>query len=128
MIEMSAYSTEKGPITDGRAMRALLDYEQDVEKVLARRGAALVVSFSKASFKNVTPYYWYQIHEEPAGAGWEVTDGGVIYGPWLEGVGSRNATTRFKGYGMYRRASQALNQQAVMIAEGHLRLYLPRMQ
>src|SRR3546814_9997690 len=31
----------------------------------------------------------------------EVWDGGMAgprYGPWLEGVGSRNNTTRFKGY------------------------------
>ena len=35
-----------------------------------------------------------------------VTSGNAMYGPWLEGTGSRNATTRFKGYHGYRLASQ----------------------
>ena len=40
-----------------------------------------------------------------------ITDGGVVYGPWLEGVGSRNASTRFKGYAAFRRTGQWLEQQ-----------------
>lgn len=32
----------------------------------------------------------------------------VIYETWLEGVSSRNQTTRFKGYAMYRNAFQRL--------------------
>ena len=31
-----------------------------------------------------------------------INDGGVIYGSWLEGTSSRNQTTRFKGYGVFR--------------------------
>lgn len=34
-----------------------------------------------------------------------IGDGGIIYGPWLEGVGSRNKTTRFKGYAHYRQTA-----------------------
>jgi hypothetical protein len=34
-----------------------------------------------------------------------------VYGPWLEGVGSRNNTTRFKGYHAFRNAAQALQQR-----------------
>lgn len=29
----------------------------------------------------------------------------ILYGPWLEGVGSRNESTRFKGYFAMRRAA-----------------------
>ncbi len=32
-----------------------------------------------------------------------VDDGGVIYGPWLEGTSNRNKTTRFKGYAAFRK-------------------------
>jgi hypothetical protein len=46
-----------------------------------------------------------------------VQDGGVIYGPWLEGVGSRNRTTRFKGYFTFRRTTAQLNVRATPIAE-----------
>ena len=37
-----------------------------------------------------------------------ITDGGVVYGPWLEGVSSRNATTRFKGYASFRKTKDYL--------------------
>jgi hypothetical protein len=47
-----------------------------------------------------------------------VHDDGVIYGPWLEGTGSRNApVTRFPGYGSFRRASQQLDREIGGIAD-----------
>jgi hypothetical protein len=42
-----------------------------------------------------------------------LTDSGVTYGPWLEGVSSRNEASRFKGYGMFRRALAAMREQSV---------------
>lgn len=42
------------------------------------------------------------VRAEPHGA--LVNDNKVIYGNWLEGTGSRNKTTRFKGYSSLRRA------------------------
>ncbi len=41
-----------------------------------------------------------------------VHDSKVVYGPWLEGVSSRNETTRFKGYAMFRNATQKLQGMA----------------
>lgn len=55
-----------------------------------------------------------------------VTDGGVIYGPWIEGTGSRNSTTRFKGYHTYREVAQRLEADAQDIAEEVIRRELPR--
>jgi len=37
-----------------------------------------------------------------------VHDSNVVYGPWLEGISSRNKRTRFKGYGAFRRAKSQL--------------------
>jgi len=45
-----------------------------------------------------------------------ITDNGVCYGPWLEGVGSRNETTRFKGYNSFRRTAQWLQDRIADIA------------
>lgn len=42
---------------------------------------------------------------------------GVVYGAWLEGVGSRNATTRFKGYAQFRKTESWLETQAAPVAE-----------
>jgi hypothetical protein len=53
-------------------------------------------------------------------AGWEATDmvvtDGTVYGPWLEGVGSRNASTRFKGYWTFRRSTQDIKDNVSEIA------------
>ena len=49
-----------------------------------------------------------------------VHDSGIIYGPWLEGVSSRNDATRFKGYRMFRNAVQDLNRIAPTILRRHL--------
>lgn len=35
----------------------------------------------------------------------------VIYGPWLEGTGSRNRTTRFKGYFTFRKVASRIRSK-----------------
>lgn len=41
-----------------------------------------------------------------------VNDGTSVYGPWLEGTGSRNdPVTRFKGYDSARDAAAAINEK-----------------
>ena len=51
----------------------------------------------------------------------ELTDSGVVYGPWLEGVSSRNDATRFKGYGIFRRTRDKLQGMARDIVEKHVK-------
>lgn len=129
MIDLRMYETHKGPLLDGRAERVVQEYRQDLEKVIARRAAKVVVSILKSRIRNPTPYYWNQIRAVPVGGHWEVVDGNVIYGPWLEGVGSRNApVTRFKGYHAFKLAGQTMDAQAGAIGEQHLRLYIPRIE
>lgn len=57
-----------------------------------------------------------------------VTTDLAMYGPWLEGTGSRNETTRFKGYFSFRIATQELNLIAQGIADEALQPYLGEMQ
>lgn len=45
-----------------------------------------------------------------------VDDGGVVYGSWIEGTGSRNASTRFKGYRTYREVAQQMDADGPRIA------------
>lgn len=72
------------------------------------------------SLRTQTPYYRLQIRAHPAGDDWIVEDGGVIYGPWLEGVSRRNQTTRFKGYSTFRRVKQRLEREAYVFVEKHI--------
>lgn len=41
-----------------------------------------------------------------------ITDGGVVYGPWLEGTSSRNKTTSFKGYHSFKKTRDWLRVQS----------------
>lgn len=69
-------------------------------------------------FRHPTGFYESNVRVNSAGN--EVTDGGYggpVYGPWLEGVGSRNNTTRFKGYHAFRLAAQALDRRIVSIGD-----------
>ena len=63
--------------------------------------------------RNPTPYYETQINVDQRGERASVNDRGVVYGPWLEGTGSRNATTRFKGYAQARAATQRVESRVV---------------
>ena len=49
-----------------------------------------------------------------------VHDGGVVYGPWLEGVSGRNQTTRFKGYGIFKQARELINKRFKRVMEKRL--------
>ena len=63
------------------------------------------------SIRHPTPYYETQINVKSASGYTQiVNDRGVIYGHWLEGDGSRNRTTRFKGYFSFRRATQKVQR------------------
>jgi hypothetical protein len=129
VYDLRVNGSMKGPIPEGRADRIVEEYRQDLEKVIARRGAALVVRNLKSRIKNPTPYYWNQIRATPVGGHWEVVDGNVVYGPWLEGTGSRNrARPGFPGYRSFQLAARTLDGLAGTLGEQHLRLYVPRLE
>lgn len=118
-----------GPVFDGRADAAVDDFLDAAEADVAQQGFSEVMERLDRSIRHPTPYYETQLVVERQRGDSVVHDRGVIYGPWLEGVGSRNApVTRFKGYFSFRRAVQALRPQAVGLAEKTLRRFLPRMQ
>lgn len=49
----------------------------------------------------------------------EINDGNVVYGPWLEGLSSRNSANGFEGYAVFRKASQHLQKKARGILDKH---------
>lgn len=122
--------TVTGPFFDGRDHAVLDALCDEIAREVADEGRDIVRLNSDTSFKTQTPYYVTQLGTEDAGRfARDVTVGGVIYGPWLEGVGSRNfPRTRFRGYSMFRRAAQYLNAGAAkVIAERVTSIFTARM-
>lgn len=122
----------KGPIPEGtapalidqalqRSVQQLLQFgEQRLNKMLQMRPAGVYLSAAQAGKQHSTGNYRRHLHTVQVGPHEAmIGDGGVIYGPWLEGTGSRNQSTRFKGYAAFRRTTQWLNTKAdrVLLAE-----------
>jgi len=102
MINVSARAY--GPVFDGRLAGAVAHAVDEAEQEIATLGAThLRGDLGVPPFKNPTGWYRSHITPKRLGAVWVVQDSGVIYGPWLAGTGSRNSTTRFKGYAHWRR-------------------------
>lgn len=126
---MSIDITMTGPLFDGRAERAMERACDDARDDIAAYAEERVLMGTSASFKTRTPYYETRITTERVTD--EVSlvhDQGVIYGAWLEGVGSRNyPNSRFKGYGHWRAAKQAVARRGPQVADAAVRRRLPEM-
>lgn len=114
-----------GPIFDFRARRAFADMREELEEEAAEWALDHIKDTYHRRFKHPTGYYESNVRIKNDSGGHEVWDGGwagPVYGPWLEGVGSRNNTTRFKGYHAFREAAQALDQHIDEIGDRLFRL------
>lgn len=117
MLTLTAESHLSGPLFNGLAAQAIERATREVERKTAEFGAAMIRARMDRTFRRQTPYYRLQNQARPDAPGWKISDNGVIYGPWLEGVGSRNRTTRFKGYFIYRRSVAEIQRHMNRIAE-----------
>lgn len=119
MIDYRIRMRETGALFSAPRTNMLLRrYADDVERAVAEYTLGLVQAHLVGVLKNPTGYYQSQVRIRYRGGDPEVSDGGVIYGPWLEGVGSRNSpVTRFRGYSTFRRVGQLVDRQAGRIAD-----------
>lgn len=120
----------KGPLFDGRALVQSDVFLAEAVTAVAIAAKAEVDHNLAASIRHPgsPPYYQSQINIARHDLDQVVNDGMVIYGPWLEGVGSRNRTTRFKGYFSFRRAKQAIEQRVPTLVEPALARFLGRLR
>jgi len=98
---------------------------------IAEKGAEFALTQVKAnlraSLQKPTGFYQSRVSIHRMQGDPVVSDGGVIYGAWLEGVGSRNSpVTRFKGYFAFQRARSAVRAAMPRIAQRVLAPYLRR--
>lgn len=99
-----------GPVFDGRAADAMTRLAAELQSEVAKRTEDTWQSYMDASFRTQSPNgYQSDVNIVRRDKDLVVNDGwpesGREYGPWLEGVGSRNSpVTRFPGYFALRRA------------------------
>lgn len=114
---MSIKVTTSGPLFDGRLEREIPLAVADVEREVGQSLMDEVVGRLRRSMRRPTGRYVRRIRTDRRTTGTVVTDGGVIYGPWLEGVSRRNRASRFKGYAAFRKAAQQAERDAGRAAE-----------
>lgn len=88
-----------------------------INQELGDAGVALVRQLLDANLRHPTGYYRSKIVASVMKDSMLISDSRVVYGPWLEGTGSRNKTTRFKGYASFRKATQRLEEAAPHLAD-----------
>lgn len=135
MIDLDFEITSSGPLFDGRLETKLNQGQrQGIVEIVDRgwgllnemltmkpRGVYLSVQEAepgKASRGYYRGHLSAQIRDSSFGF---ISDSGVVYGPWLEGTGSANTTTRFKGYSSFRKTAQRLRSEATQIMQRALR-------
>lgn len=124
VIQWKTKITVRGAVMDGNeAEREVTRFLNDLVHDVADHGKDLVqLDFDQVHRNPSTPPYArskVSVEHFP-GPRSTIGDGGLIYGPWLEGTGSRNKTTRFKGYRTFRRIGQELDRRARLIADDML--------
>ncbi len=124
----------RGPLLEGRAPAIINSVIQTVVGDVLAEGERDVKLQLRLGHGLVSGHYRRSIHGEIAGGLWgvqaawgKVHDSNVVYGPWLEGVSSRNQTTRFKGYAMFRNATLQRGRKKGARVEHRVRAAMGRM-
>jgi hypothetical protein len=116
VLEVHATVHIDGPLFDRRASAIMRDLTGDCASAVAAQGRRDIHFTLGRVLRRPTGYYQSRIADRSFGAVHVLHDSKVIYGAWLEGVGSRNfPATRFKGYFTFRRVARALERKAVAI-------------
>ena len=133
MVEMQARVELTGPIAEGKAGRILEQHvgkaveelvelgEERLHAILRPRPTGVFLSVQQARPGHAsTGNYRRNVQGRTTGLTGVISDGGVVYGPWLEGVDRRNQTTRFKGYRSFQNTSTFLEKKKVQVLEHHV--------
>ncbi len=107
-----------GPMFDGRAVHIIGRMASDCQRHVADGVEEAWQSRMDATFQHSTGRYQSNINIATRSQDLVVNDRGVIYGYWLEGIGSRNyPVTRFRGYFNRRRTVQYIRGQVGALCE-----------
>ncbi|MCG6493438.1 hypothetical protein [Kitasatospora sp. A2-31] len=102
-----------GPLFNGTASALVNRFTREGGEEVARWGEGEVQRVLEQVLRHPTGYYQSQVTvNRVSNDSFAITDGGVVYGPWLEGTSRRNAETNFKGYGTFQRVAKRVEARA----------------
>jgi hypothetical protein len=129
-VEISVTADVEGPFfRHPHRQRVMSEFLDEATLKVAGAGKADVDATLHRVLRNPTGYYQAHIAIRQFAAAAVIHDSKVIYGRWLEGVGSRNyPVTRFKGYFTFKQVHGRLEAKAGEIAGHVLHQYVRRLQ
>jgi hypothetical protein len=116
-----------GGLFHGNAAQEVHRLARDLEEEIGNQVRADVQEILNRRIVHPTPYYETQISVERSAESTMVTDHGVIYGPWLEGISRRNQSSRFKGYHAFRNTAQQIEGKISRLLQEPLRRMIARL-
>jgi len=120
-----------GPIADGRASDATMEWAERVTGRLGERAVELLRDFPMDKSGRSTGAFGERLSAERVSSTETRVKGpqerGVVWSPWLEGTTKRNESTGFKGYRLFSKTRRQLNDEATEIGQQVLDEVLPEM-
>ena len=107
----------QGPLADGSAPGIVHAWSDEVKRDIAQEGVNRLHGFAMNKSGRATGHYQSEIQTSSLAYNDIRIHDPVVYGPWLEGSSNRNSSTRFKGYKLWRKTAQALEEDAGKIAQ-----------
>lgn len=124
-MEVEYKVTMHGPLFDMTAPGIAAQMVAGITEHVTEVGRDMVLSFS-AEFKSHPTWRWEM---DMTGAVLDSHHGHIYdrvpYAAWLEGVSSRNLTSRFKGYHMWKTSAAWLRDNAADIAQSVVARWMP---
>lgn len=104
-----------GPLFNGHAADDLAKMAEECQREVAKAAEDTWQSYMDSSFRHPTGRYQSNVNIAKRDKDLVVNDGWpesrLPYGPWLEGIGSRNSpVTRFPGYHALKRAADTVSR------------------
>ena len=119
---------KSGAVVNGKAPAIIKTAVSQVSEDVGQQIYDAVQGRLQQVLQHPTGHYQSKVRVDVSQGDAVISDGGVIYGPWLEGTSSRNGRSRFKGYATFRKVLQDQQKKAVALAEKSLGKSLRRLQ
>ena len=118
MSKVTVEVNTSGPWFDGRATAEINRFIEELKDQVASEGRSMIQTRLPEVIKRYTGRYARSITIASLDKDRVIEGSNIIYGAWLEGIGSRNyPVTRFKGYHTFKQTAKVLSGQVTVIAD-----------
>lgn len=122
-LKIEAKVDVSGALADGRAEKLVSDWQERTAKELGGEAAQMLREFPMNKSGRSRGGFAANINPVLKGASAVIRGPqieGVTWAPWLEGTSSRNASTGFKGYRLFRKTRLKMQKRAVEVGQEQL--------